>query len=312
MSIIRCRRINHRDIDTLPDQLHQLRCWYGPDLLNAQYIPTLFSLINEGALASVLVERCDSEQGTEGNTLLGFGVTGFLDLALARDLVNSSQPLPLGEHLYHLEQQGSPCFLRPAQQALCNGADGLAQVFLHFYTPHQGPDTSATQQAIKLMYDSFRISQCGHHTRLLLHPKPSADTGLLDSLIAHGYSTIDANPNIIFFDLDKLKETPFHPLVMVIRTALPRLGFTQAEKDLLSHALFSRSDEELALDLQLSIETVRKRWRNIYQRFSDHPEIQLFGNEQSPAENKTRGRGKRPLVIQYISDHLEEIRPFSL
>ena len=312
MSIIRRRRIKSSDIENIARQLAPLQRWYGPDFNRNAIRATVTKLAGENAVTSLLVERVEPESNGANERLLGFGFAGFIDLALARELIDSPPQDDVPGYLYGLEQRGIRCFLRPEEQGACNAGEGMALLFLHFYTPALTADGGEAQQVISLMYDSFRIGHAGNNTRILMQPRPDEDTGLLESLLAQGYWTAEANPNIVMFDLDKLKGAPFHPLATIRSSVAPRLGFSYAEKDLLCHALHSRSDEELAQDLNISLDTVRKRWRNIYQRISDHPEINLFSDQPLDTDNKTRGRGKRQLVLQYIQDHLEEIRPYNI
>ncbi|WP_211452674.1 hypothetical protein [Collimonas antrihumi] len=69
-------------------------------------------------------------------------------------------------------------------------------------------------------------------------------------------------------------------------------------------------DEEIAAELGIAWNTVRKRWGDIFQRAEDAlPGI--FGN--APAANPGAARGvekRRPLLV-FLEEHPEELRPWS-
>ena len=84
----------------------------------------------------------------------------------------------------------------------------------------------------------------------------------------------------------------------------PRFQFTLREQDLLCLALEDKSDEEIAEDLDRTPVTVKKRWEEIYAHVADaYPELLPVRQE------KGRGPEKRRILIAYLRDHLEELRP---
>jgi DNA-binding CsgD family transcriptional regulator len=91
----------------------------------------------------------------------------------------------------------------------------------------------------------------------------------------------------------------------------PQFGFSRSEQRLLLLALNGGTDQELSVELGISLFTVKKTWRAIYERVSAcRPELIPFN---SAAENGTseRGREKKQRLIAYLREHLEELRPVS-
>ena len=87
----------------------------------------------------------------------------------------------------------------------------------------------------------------------------------------------------------------------------PRFFFRPNEQDLLVEALVGETDETLAKSLGLALVTVRKRWDGIYERVADAlPEIL---QPSRPLENGARGGEKKRLLLSYLRQHPEELRP---
>jgi DNA-binding CsgD family transcriptional regulator len=87
----------------------------------------------------------------------------------------------------------------------------------------------------------------------------------------------------------------------------PRFRFSRAQQRLLSFALEGRSDRELAAALSISYDTVRQTWSGIFQRI-DEADASLLAERQD-SEGK-RGAEKRRLVLEYVRQHMEEVRPY--
>ncbi|MCW3060611.1 MAG: hypothetical protein JWQ02_2432 [Capsulimonas sp.] len=84
----------------------------------------------------------------------------------------------------------------------------------------------------------------------------------------------------------------------------PKFFFSRCEQELLVEALLGETDEALAVSLGVAAVTVRKRWDSIYERVGIvAPELlaRVFGAARS-------GEKKR-LLLSYLRQHLEELRP---
>jgi DNA-binding NarL/FixJ family response regulator len=89
----------------------------------------------------------------------------------------------------------------------------------------------------------------------------------------------------------------------------PRFDFRPSEQRLLLTALRGGTDEDLADELGLSLSTVKKTWRLIYDRVAARdPDLvpDAFPPEEGSPE---RGRGKKQRLLVYLREHLEELRP---
>jgi len=91
----------------------------------------------------------------------------------------------------------------------------------------------------------------------------------------------------------------------------PRFAFNRSEQRLLSSGLAGGTDQEIADKLGISLPTVRKRWRAIYER------VELIAPELVPnsisgdGTSGERGKAKKQRLLAYVRDHPEELRPIS-
>jgi DNA-binding CsgD family transcriptional regulator len=89
----------------------------------------------------------------------------------------------------------------------------------------------------------------------------------------------------------------------------PRLALRPSEQRLLLSALHGGTDEELALDLGVSLSAVKKTWAHIYERTSAYlPDVCPACEPNGAAE---RGKEKKQRLLSYLRDHPEELRPAS-
>jgi len=95
---------------------------------------------------------------------------------------------------------------------------------------------------------------------------------------------------------------------MVFHYREPVLELREADQELLSAALAGSTDGELARGLDVGLPTVKKRWRSLFERASAWPDL-FPGMGDGPGDSG-RGRQKRQVVLAYVRDHPEELRPF--
>ena len=84
----------------------------------------------------------------------------------------------------------------------------------------------------------------------------------------------------------------------------PRFAFTEREQELLCWALQGRSDDEIAPFVHVSSEAIKKRWDRIYMRVES-----ILPSLLPVRVGERRGPEKRGLLLAYLRDHPEELRP---
>ena len=98
---------------------------------------------------------------------------------------------------------------------------------------------------------------------------------------------------------------------LFVNYAPPRFCFTRSEQRLLSSASGGGTDEELSDELGISLFSVKKAWRVIYDRVSAcQPEL-IPSNERADPLIEDRGKQKKQRLLAYLRKHPEELRPAS-
>lgn len=295
------------DLEAVAHHLAKFDYHYG-SLKNPEDRDTLRKLLIERGASGLILQK--ESQGGDETEIIALGITGFLDRTIAENILENGCSTPVVEYLYARERQGEPVFLRPQKQAESNHREGLVLIFLHFSAPAGDPDQRQTQQAMELMQSSFRLHNGGYYCDRVLHPAPGGDSRGVESLKSMGFEPVGGGEYLFQFDVNRVQQIPFHPFSCLLRVAPPFLGLSAAEKELLNLALWSNSDSDIAISLNISLETVRKRWRSIYQKFKDHPQVDVFPDNNQTSVSQTRGPEKRKRVLQFLDAHLQEVRPF--
>jgi hypothetical protein len=83
----------------------------------------------------------------------------------------------------------------------------------------------------------------------------------------------------------------------------PRFRFSLREQALLELSLMDMPDEDIAANLHVCMDAIKKRWRSIYTKV-DLADPRLLAGMDS-------GTGQRRALLSYLRMHLEEIRPYS-
>lgn len=89
----------------------------------------------------------------------------------------------------------------------------------------------------------------------------------------------------------------------------PRLFLKPLWQAVLRLALDEHSDEEIAAELQLSINTLKKRWSAMYAHIAAIDATLLCARRHSGSGETTQNQ-KRRMLAQYLRQHPEELRPY--
>lgn len=90
----------------------------------------------------------------------------------------------------------------------------------------------------------------------------------------------------------------------------PRFHFSRSQRVLLQHALMGETCEKLAASLSISPWTVKKYWHAIYDRVTDVDSELLPPQIAYGAHASSRGAERRRQLLNYLLQHLEEVRPY--
>ena len=90
----------------------------------------------------------------------------------------------------------------------------------------------------------------------------------------------------------------------------PRFYFSASEQRMLMRCMSNNTgtNSALARDLNLSLPTVKKMWLSIYGRVATSVPGWM-AEDSRPSADSRRGKEKRRLLLAYLQDHPEELRP---
>ena len=91
---------------------------------------------------------------------------------------------------------------------------------------------------------------------------------------------------------------------------VPRFHFCRSQRLLLKHALMGETCGKMATSLSISPWTVKKRWQAIYERVTDVDSELLPPLIAHGVHASSRGAERRRHLLNYLRQHLEELRPF--
>jgi DNA-binding CsgD family transcriptional regulator len=97
---------------------------------------------------------------------------------------------------------------------------------------------------------------------------------------------------------------PYHATTALFLRRPPRIYFSSQEQALLQQAILGERDGEIALSLGIAVSTVHKRWRNIFTRVIDADPLVI-----PICATEGRGPEKRSILLRFLTDHPEELRP---
>jgi hypothetical protein len=145
-----------------------------------------------------------------------------------------------------------------------------------------------------------------------------ANQANLDHMLAQGYVIINdyaewhsrngtvPPPALVAVDRETANELNDYLLGIMFDYQVPRLGLSRGEQIVLTEAIRGGTDASVADRLALSADTVRRHLRSVYDRF----DVAMAGY-LPPRVGTGRGPERRTRVLEYLSRHPEELRPYN-
>jgi DNA-binding CsgD family transcriptional regulator len=301
MTSLRLRAAAPTDAGVIVAALEHPREGYGPSSL-VGLEPLLARLLAEGALRGPIIEARAPDTPVGRGKTRGVALTGFVSLEQAGAWLREPTP-HLVDVIIAREEQGQPLLLRPQRVGELNAGEGLALVFVLFQLVTEDEATMAA--VVGGMFHNFRLFHAGYQCPLALHPGGTERGN--QSLGPLGFRPVGDGSRIWVLRVADLADAPYTPFVVLRRRPAPTLGFSPGERELLMRAIVGSTDTESATALGISVETVRKRWRSVFERVARMNPALL---PRSDGEEAKRGPEKRGALLQYLDEHLEELRPY--
>ncbi|MFK7965603.1 MAG: helix-turn-helix transcriptional regulator [Burkholderiaceae bacterium] len=278
-------------------------------------LPQLWhTALNEDALASFQVfEKAEDD----GYKIVAFRLSAFFTEAFAA----SYEAAPHGQvaaEVWRRVLAGNSPMLDRASIARENARGTLKLGVLHWATRQRDPLNPETLRVLSLVPGAWQAGHGGYRLEQILFYEMfyTAAAKIMSNI---GYRTrectprpgeaADAEPAYVFYWPKEDSALGLAALIPAIATSkpIPRFRLTRTQQRLIIAALEGFRDKDIAESLGVRYDTVRQNWHDIYQRI-DRVDAAMLPGEKSG--DGRRGEEKRRVLIEYMRQHREELRPF--
>lgn len=278
---------------------------------------TLAALIERGALQGVRIEQ---EMPDGDVRLQGLGLSCFINPAIAARCFDAAIPFTF---IWILEQlvTGHSHILDRPEIGRANASDGLALLVLYL---QKGWDLThpVWRQVGILGHQTFVRYHTGYNIRSCIHEDWSSHPSIYfaagyqrsktfpidrKTLPKGAYCPADTRTILMATREEIAASAPGSTLSYIFDHKRPQCGFSAPEQEILIRGLESLTDTDIAAALNLPLTSVKHGWRQIYSKVETA--LPLVLSDANVVEGQ-RGPEKRRLVLAYVEEHPEELRPF--
>lgn len=284
-----------------------------------QLLEVWTAVLREGSGESAVVE---DHNRPAHQRVVGFGLSVFVADWFS-DQAASMAPY-IGQRLLELYCDNRSPILTRKQVAQANVREGLNVLSLHVGWPEERLTPLEIKHVRHFLSDAFVVLHRGYKLRLLLHEFYGKEE--LSMLFAMGgvlwsdYSWFfQAHPDLTppeerwpYLGGVRREEALQQEATVsfaVFSSPPPRYSFTPREQEVLRIALLGSTDEAIAQALGLSLVTVKKLWKSIYERVAAKNPAALPFPWPEVSNGARRQKEKRRFLLDHIRSHPEEIRP---
>jgi FixJ family two-component response regulator len=271
-------------------------------------------LKRQGALISAVV---DDFRQPDHETLQAIYMAVIVDDDYLEARLSKPRPWLIAD-LYERILAGESPVLDAEEVRRRNSASGVSCLMLH--TGMRGTsDASFNRRLAEVMRDVCVLLHAGYRNRVVV--EEVVGVRAREAMERSGFSLISDFAGA--FAPGELPGENDHPYLFAVRPehqlpgivsgcsfyfsdVSPSFQFAPVQQQVLLHALFNESDDEIAESLGISVETVRKHWRSIYRHVQD-VEPEFFPGGRSDGDS--RGPEKRRYLLSHLRLHLDEVRP---
>ena len=273
----------------------------------------LFSSSTWTALPQLLKDLLERErillcviEGQDSHNLRFAGGSGFLTSTFLRAALDHSTENIL-ELAFAAERAQQPAFLNVKQVAAANRSGDLRPLMFFGTTGSLDPGDPKASIEMSLVLEAWNFFHRGFQFREVWAVTASAVqaeilNGTSLRLFRRGTTRSGASTWLFTISREEALRNPAGWPNSHILSPLPIFRFTRTQQKLLELALLDYSDREAAIELQVSPDAVKKRWRSIYERVSQ-AEPALFSHNVSGADH-------RRLLLHRLRLNLAELRPY--
>jgi DNA-binding CsgD family transcriptional regulator len=250
------------------------------------------------------------------DSIEGFGASVFVADTFVDEFLARRRNY-LDAELYERIIDGPSPVLSEAQVAEANSGNGLNLVVLNFGLRDHDLSNPVTQQVLGVGNAAFYALHAGYQLKTIVNEVfGDAAAHYMQAGGFHRQDTVNGDvpsnggptaPHVFALHRDWVQQGVIDSLWPLFHPPAPQIGFSASERRVLLHALLNRSDAEIAAQLGLSLDSVKKTWRRIYDRVSRRFSYLVADDRKSGTAG--RSSEKRRHVLDYLRLHPEEVRP---
>ena len=271
-------------------------------------------LFNCGSFFGAVLEDFENE-GSDG--VVGMMAATYITEDFFASMLSATEPF-LMRRLVHEALHGENPFLTQADIGIRNRKSGMVMLCTYFGWPEEGYQHLTSENIRSLLVNGFANRFCGN--RLLLLAGETAGSQVLEVTKRFGLQVLNDYPNwqpdetlkkldllpcVVGLSKEGAEGTENYWLHRMFTYFPPRFYFSEGQRLVVMRARLGMTDSEIATDLGIRSDAVKKRWSSIYARV----EAVMPGLLPKSAA-KTRGSEKRRALVAYIADRPEELRPY--
>ena len=276
------------------------------------------TLMAEGAIRITVIEEPGLPQPL---AIQAVGASVFIKDDFAEDFARAPRP-GLAAEIYHRVLSGGSPILSQAEVREANSGRGLHLVMLHFAL--RNPDLSdlKVQQLMMAVNASFVFFYSGFRMRTIMQEVYNRQAA--DYMRAGGFRLVqdfpavaaggngaahpDADAYLLRMSATDTLPAVVNPISLLFSPVQPRIYFSSSEQRVVERALLNQTDAEISQDLGISLDTVKKTWRRVYDRAAKT--VPFLADKEGLETQGARGSEKRRYLLEYVRLHLEELHPY--
>lgn len=232
----------------------------------------------------------------------------------AKDLLVSSEVPYALQHLSRQVRLNKSPFVKPSEVGSANARDGLNLLVCYMGWSNKTENSSGLRA---VLLNAFADRHGGNRLQSLVGE--TCDRSLRTIARRTGLSVLNAyglklseltevhepHPCLMGITRDDALARENHWLNRMFSYFPPKLFFTEPQRQILLLAREGFTDNEIAGQLGVNADAVKKRWVAIYERVSE-----VFPDLLPNSPTSGRGSEKRRILLARLKDRPEELRPF--
>lgn len=276
-------------------------------------------LLTAGALKAAVMEDAQGQ-------IVGLGASVFVSETFVGQI--SQHPIPfLGRHILCSAFLSSSPICAVDEIGCSNAQSGLHVFILHSGVAeiHNRTEAEAANVKAELLQAFLELHQ-GYQIKNVMVEVYSSEEQLLyeatyfrllsdDSSLRNGNALStqapSRRPRLMGLRREDVWGIQTHPFLPLFIYHHPHCGFSASEQELLGEALKGHTDEELAVNLNLSLSAVKKRWARLFEKVESTAPDLFAGKTSTSTDRLGRGLQKRHILLRHLRTRPEELTPYN-